>query len=49
MNTPIPQFGRPEAPFNVVPVDFVVDAIAGRVGRRAGGRRDAATSSTPSR
>jgi thioester reductase-like protein len=28
MNTPIPQFGRAEAPFNVVPVDFVVDAIA---------------------
>ena len=26
--TPIPQFGRAEAPFNVVPVDFVVDAIA---------------------
>ena len=27
-NTPIPQFGRASAPFNVVPVDFVVDAIA---------------------
>jgi thioester reductase-like protein len=27
-NTPIPQFGRAGAPFNVVPVDFVVDAIA---------------------
>jgi thioester reductase-like protein len=26
--TPIPQFGRAEAPFNVVPVDFVVAAIA---------------------
>jgi thioester reductase-like protein len=25
---PIPQFGRSDAPFNVVPVDFVVDAIA---------------------
>jgi nucleoside-diphosphate-sugar epimerase len=25
---PIPQFGASEAPFNVVPVDFVVDAIA---------------------
>jgi thioester reductase-like protein len=25
---PIPQFGRAEAPFNVVPVDFVVDALA---------------------
>ena len=25
---PSPQFGRSEAPFNVVPVDFVVDAIA---------------------
>jgi thioester reductase-like protein len=24
---PIPQFGRAEAPFNVVPVDFVVDAL----------------------
>ena len=29
MNSPIPQLGRAEAPFNVVPVDFVVDAIAG--------------------
>ena len=28
MRTPIPQFGRADAPFNVVPVDFVVDAIA---------------------
>ena len=27
-NQPIPQFGRAEAPFNVVPVDFVVEAIA---------------------
>jgi thioester reductase-like protein len=26
---PIPQFGRAEAPFNVVPVDFVVEAMAG--------------------
>jgi thioester reductase-like protein len=25
--TPIPQFGRSAAPFNVVPVDFVVDAL----------------------
>jgi thioester reductase-like protein len=25
--TPIPQFGRSVAPFNVVPVDFVVDAL----------------------
>ena len=25
---PVPQFGRAEAPFNVVPVDYVVDAIA---------------------
>jgi len=25
---PIPQFGRSDAPFNVVPVDFVVEAIA---------------------
>ncbi|MFL5884343.1 MAG: SDR family oxidoreductase [Thermoleophilaceae bacterium] len=24
---PIPQFGRAEAPFNVVPVDFIVDAL----------------------
>ena len=28
MNGPIVQFGRSSAPFNVVPVDFVVDAIA---------------------
>ena len=27
-NTPIAQFGRAGAPFNVVPVDFVVDALA---------------------
>ena len=27
-NTPIAQFGKASAPFNVVPVDFVVDAIA---------------------
>ena len=27
-HTPIPQFGAADAPFNVVPVDFVVDAIA---------------------
>jgi thioester reductase-like protein len=27
-NSPIAQFGRSGAPFNVVPVDFVVDAIA---------------------
>jgi thioester reductase-like protein len=26
--TPIPQFGNSDAPFNVVPVDFVVDALA---------------------
>jgi len=26
-NTPIPQFGRAAAPFNVVPVDFVVEAL----------------------
>ena len=25
---PLPQFGRAEAPFNVVPVDFVVDSLA---------------------
>ena len=25
--TPVPQFGRAAAPFNVVPVDFVVDAL----------------------
>jgi thioester reductase-like protein len=24
---PIPQFGRSEAPFNVVPIDFIVDAL----------------------
>ena len=28
MHQPIPQFGSSDAPFNVVPVDFVVDAIA---------------------
>jgi thioester reductase-like protein len=28
MGRPVPNFGRSEAPFNVVPVDFVVDAIA---------------------
>ena len=27
LGLPIPQFGRSEAPFNVVPVDFVVDAM----------------------
>ena len=27
MGLPIPQFGRSSAPFNVVPVDFVVDAL----------------------
>jgi thioester reductase-like protein len=27
-HTPIPQFGAAAAPFNVVPVDFVVDALA---------------------
>ena len=26
-NMPIPQFGRSSAPFNVVPVDFVIDAL----------------------
>ena len=26
--SPVPQFGRADAPFNVVPVDYVVDAIA---------------------
>jgi thioester reductase-like protein len=26
-NVPIPQFGRSEAPFNCVPVDFIVDAM----------------------
>jgi len=25
--SPLPQFGRSEAPFNVVPVDFIVDAL----------------------
>jgi thioester reductase-like protein len=37
---PIPQFGRAEAPFNVVPVDFVVDALA------AGGREPEAVGQT---
>jgi thioester reductase-like protein len=32
--TPIAQFGRASAPFNVVPVDFVVDAIAALSGDR---------------
>jgi nucleoside-diphosphate-sugar epimerase len=32
---PIPNFGRSEAPFNVVPVDFVVDAIAAAAGEPA--------------
>src|SRR3954453_10482913 len=27
-NMPIPRFGRAEAPFNCVPVDFIVDAMA---------------------
>jgi thioester reductase-like protein len=27
-NRPIPQIGRADAPFNVVPVDFVIDALA---------------------
>lgn len=27
MHSPIPQFGKAEAPFNVVPVDFVLDAL----------------------
>ena len=27
MGTPVPQFGRSAAPFNVVPVDFVIDAM----------------------
>jgi thioester reductase-like protein len=29
---PLAQFGRSEAPFNVVPVDFIVDAIAAAAG-----------------
>jgi thioester reductase-like protein len=38
MNGPIAQFGRAGAPFNVVPVDFVVDAIAALSGdEEAGG------------
>ena len=28
LHVPIPQIGRGDAPFNVVPVDFVIDAIA---------------------
>jgi thioester reductase-like protein len=31
-HTPIMQFGRAEAPFNCVPVDFIVDAIAALAG-----------------
>jgi len=34
MGQPIPRFGRAEATFNVVPVDFVIDAL--RVGAGAG-------------
>jgi thioester reductase-like protein len=35
---PIPQFGRSAAPFNVVPVDFVVEALlAGAADERAAG------------
>jgi thioester reductase-like protein len=37
---PIPQFGRSGAPFNVVPVDFVVDALV------AGSRSDEAVGET---
>jgi thioester reductase-like protein len=37
MNTPIAQFGKAGAPFNVVPVDFVVDAIAAISRDPAGG------------
>ena len=29
---PIPQFGRSDAPFNVVPVDFIVDAMSAAAG-----------------
>ncbi|HYP47975.1 MAG TPA: SDR family oxidoreductase [Thermoleophilaceae bacterium] len=38
--TPIPQFGRAAAPFNVVPVDFVLDAL------RAGARDHALAGET---
>jgi thioester reductase-like protein len=39
LGTPIPQFGRSGAPFNVVPVDFVLDAlIAGAQERAATGQ-----------
>ncbi len=38
--SPIPQFGRSAAPFNVVPVDFVVDALV------AGSRSDDAVGET---
>ncbi|HYZ81366.1 MAG TPA: hypothetical protein VE571_08870, partial [Solirubrobacteraceae bacterium] len=31
-HTPIVQFGRSEAPFNCVPVDFIVDAITALAG-----------------
>jgi thioester reductase-like protein len=34
LKSPIAQFGRASAPFNVVPVDFVVDAIAALSGDR---------------
>jgi thioester reductase-like protein len=32
MNAPIPQFGASEAPFNVVPADFVIDALMAGAG-----------------
>jgi thioester reductase-like protein len=39
LNQPIPQFGRSAAPFNVVPVDFVIEAmLAGAAERDAVGR-----------
>ena len=37
-NQPIAQFGRAGAPFNVVPVDFVVDALAAGHDQAAAGR-----------
>ena len=47
-DAPLATFGRAEAPFNVVPVDFIVDAIAAAAGdRRPWARR--CTWSTPSR
>jgi thioester reductase-like protein len=35
LRRPVPQFGRADAPFNVVPVDYVVDAVVAAAGDQA--------------